>query len=96
MSSALPTYLISLWYFCGRNFFREAVDCRILLKFLMEFRSLIQLYRDLIFCVEFRALSPLTCDLSQAEKKITVVTYIQDEELTKRQLFSLKMKFQPF
>ena len=28
----------------------------------------------LIFCVEFWKLSHLTCDLSQAEKKITVVT----------------------
>ena len=28
----------------------------------------------LIFCVEFRDLSHLTWDLSQAEKKITVVT----------------------
>ena len=28
----------------------------------------------LIFCVEFRELSHLTRDLSQAEKKITVVT----------------------
>ena len=28
----------------------------------------------LIFCVEYRELSHLTCDLSQAEKKITVFT----------------------
>ena len=28
----------------------------------------------LIFCVEFQELSHLTCDLSQGEKKITVVT----------------------
>ena len=34
----------------------------------------------LIFCVEFRELSHLTRDLSQAEKKITVVT--SHEQLT--------------
>ena len=28
----------------------------------------------LLFCAEFRELSHLTCDLSQAEKKINVVT----------------------
>ena len=32
------------------------------------------LFQVLIFCVEFRELSHLTRDLSQAEKKITVVT----------------------
>ena len=49
----------------------------------------------LIFCVEFQELSHLTRDLSQAEKKITVVTA---EQLTKWQLFSLKMtmQLQPF
>ena len=43
----------------------------------------------LIFCVEFRKLSHLTRDLSQAEKKITVV--IQAEQIHKMTAISLKM-----
>ena len=34
----------------------------------------ISISRVLIFCVEYRELSDLICDLSQAEKKINVVT----------------------
>ena len=40
----------------------------------------------LIFCVEFWELSHLTCDLSQAEKKINVVTHKLNKTI------SLKMK----
>ena len=36
----------------------------------------------LIFCVEFWELSHLTCDLSQAEKKITVVTSWATDKIT--------------
>ena len=35
--------------------------------------------KNLIFCVEFRELAHLTCDLSQAEKKITVVSSWQND-----------------
>ena len=46
--------------------------------------------QGLIFCVEFRELSHLTCDLSQAEKKKKLFL-LQADQLTKWQLFSLKM-----
>ena len=38
------------------------------------YQKMRKLQRVLIFCVEFRELSHLTCDLSPAEKKVTVVT----------------------
>ena len=44
--------------------------------------------RVLIFCFGFRELSHLTCDLSQAEKKINVV---QSEQMHKMTSISLKM-----
>ena len=41
-----------------------------------------QVIHVLIFCVEFRELSHLTRDLSQAEKKITVVTSWGTDKMT--------------
>ena len=43
---------------------------------------------DLIFCVKFWELSHLTCDLSQAEQKTTVV---KAEQLSNDNNFSFKM-----
>ena len=51
----------TLWSFCNA-------------ESLLPFKDLGKITKVLIFCVEFRELSHLTCDLSQAEKKINVVT----------------------
>ena len=46
----------------------------VLYLFCAQVKSFSIFFMVLIFCVEIRELSHLTCDLTQAEKKITVVT----------------------